>query len=49
MAWFRIIETKYLCHCIKQLKKLVSYPNQRKMSILPYFFLLEIFLGGGQR
>lgn len=24
MAWLRINETKYLCHCIKQLKKLAS-------------------------
>jgi len=30
MAWFGINETKYLCHCIKQLKKLASGPQPEK-------------------
>lgn len=30
MAWFRINETKYLCHCIKQLKKPASVLQTEK-------------------
>lgn len=44
MAWFRINETKYLCHCIKQLKKLASDPKPEK-NVQTTPFLIKIFPG----
>lgn len=50
MAWFRINETEYLCHCIKQLKKLASDPQQEK-NVRTTLLLCSwrFFLGQGAR
>lgn len=50
MAWFRINETKYLCHCIKQLKKLASDPQPEKnVQTTPHLSSWRFFLGRGAR
>lgn len=46
MVWFRINETKYLCHCIKHSwRNWHQILNQRKTSMLPYFLPWKFCLG----
>lgn len=50
MAWFRINETKYLCHCIKQLKKLALDPQPEKnVQTTLLLSSWKFFLGRGAR
>ena len=49
MAWFRINETKYLFHCIKQLKKLALDPEPEKNVHTTLLFPPGNFAGVGGR